>query len=66
MVTKPTLTDLLKEGIAKAPSFIAIERATGIKRQSLMRFFHGRGGLTLVTIETLSKHFGIEVKRKKR
>ncbi len=61
----PTMTDLLRQAIKKSESFRAIQTATGVKRQSLMKFVAGEQSLRLDKADILAKYFGIEVKQRK-
>jgi len=45
---------------------IAIERATGVKRGSIMRFLRGETSLRLDKADALAALFGLELMRKKR
>jgi plasmid maintenance system antidote protein VapI len=63
---KPTMTDQLREALAEAESLRAIERATGVKRQSMMKFLRGEQSLRLDKADKLAKHFGVESRRAKR
>lgn len=56
----PTMTDLLKKAILAAESFRSVERATGVKRQSLMKFVAGEQSLRLDMADRLAAYFGIE------
>jgi hypothetical protein len=60
---QPTMTELLREALAEAESLRAVERATGVVRQSLMKFLRGKS-LRLDKADLLAEHFGIEHKRK--
>lgn len=60
---KPTLTDLLRQGIADSPSLLGLEHATGIKCQSLATFLRGDSMPRLDTVEKLMEHFGIKARR---
>ena len=60
------MTDLLRTAIAGAESFRAIETATGVKRQSLMKFARGEQSLRLDLADRLAQHFGIEVRLRAR
>ena len=55
------MTELLREGLAEAESLRAVERATGLKRQSLAKFLRGEQSLRLDMADKLAAHFGIEV-----
>ena len=60
-----TMTQLLCEAIDEAPSFRGIETATGIKRQTLMKFVREEQSIRLESADTLAEYFGIECRRKK-
>lgn len=47
-------------------SLNAIQRATGIKRQSLATFLRGESTLRLDAADKLAAHFGIECRRVRR
>jgi plasmid maintenance system antidote protein VapI len=57
------MTDLLRAALAEAESLRAVERATGVKRQSLMKFVRGEQTLRLDAADKLAEHFGIVVQR---
>ncbi len=60
-------THALKHAIAESGmSFKAIERESGVKRQSLMRFMRGEQSLRLDMADKLAVHFGIEIRPPKR
>ena len=64
---KDTMTTVLRQAIAESGmSFAALERETGLKRQSLMKFARGKQSLRLDLADTLAAYFQIEVKRKSR
>ena len=63
---KPTMTDLLRQAIVESESFRAVERATGVKRQSLMKFARGEQSLRLDMADKLAACFGIESKRPRK
>lgn len=59
------MTELLRQAIAESDvTFQAMERETGVKRQSLMKFVRGEQSLRLDKADALAAYFGIEVKRK--
>ena len=60
------MTDLLRKALADCESFIAVERATGVKRQSLMKFARGEQSLRLDMADRLAEHFHIGFVRKGR
>ncbi len=60
-----TMTEALKRAIAESGmAHIAIERATGVKRASIMRFLRGEQSLRLDLADRLAAYFGIEVRFK--
>ena len=61
---KQTMTDLLRQALREAESLRAVERATGVKRQSMMKFMACKTSLRLDKADLLAAHFGIEVQRK--
>ena len=60
------MSELLRAGLAEAESLRAVERATGLKRQSLAKFMRGEQSLRLDLADKLAEYFGIEAKRKRR
>ena len=62
---KQTMTELLRDALRKAPSLSAIERATGVKRQSMMKFLRGEQSLRLDKADRLAAHFGLVIHQKK-
>jgi len=62
---KQPMADALQKAIAKSGlAHIAIERATGVKRQSIMRFMRGERSLRLDMADRLAVFFGLEVRTK--
>ena len=61
-----TMSELLRAAIAGAESLNAIQRATGIKRQSLATFLRGESTLRLDAADKLAAYFGIECRRCRR
>ena len=57
------MTELLRQALNQTKSFKAIERETGVVRQSLMKFARGEQSLRLDKADILAKHFGIECER---
>ena len=51
--------------MAEAESLAAIERAIGVKRQSLAKFMRGEQSLRLESADKLAAHFGLEVVKRK-
>ena len=62
--SKPaTITDVLRREIADSElSFMALEEATGLKRQSLMKFARCEQSLRLDMADRLASFFGLELK----
>ena len=62
--TYDTMTEALREAIAASElSFKALERETGVLRQSLMKFARDEQSLRLDAADTLAEFFGIEISR---
>lgn len=61
---QPTLTELLRRALLEADSFIGVERATGVTRQSLMKFARGEQSIRLESADKLAAHFGIVSERR--
>ena len=56
-----TMSDLLRAALKAQPSLNAVEKATGVKRQSLSLFMQGeQASLRLPAAEKLAEYFGIE------
>jgi len=61
-----TMSELLRAALAEGrESLNAIQRATGIKRQSLATFLRGESTLRLDAADKLAAHFGIVCTRRK-
>ncbi len=64
--SKPTsnLTSALRKAIASSEvSFHELERQTGVKRQSLMKFMRAEQSLRLDMADRLAKYFGLKLKK---
>ena len=60
--TYDTMTEALREAIAESElSFKALERETGVLRQSLMKFAADEQSLRLDAADKLAKFFGLAV-----
>ena len=60
------MTAALRQAIAESKvSFHEIERQTGLKRQSLMKFSAGEQSLRLDLADKLAEFFGLEVVKRK-
>ena len=56
-----SMTSLLKQALNAAPSLNAVEKATGVKRQSLALFMRGeQPSLRSEAADKLASYFGIE------
>jgi hypothetical protein len=55
-----TMTELLRAALLDAPSLNAIEKATGVKRQTLAAFMRGEQiSIHLASADALAEYFGI-------
>ncbi len=63
--TLKTMTQALRDAINNSElSFAALERETGVTRQSLMKFARGERSLRLDMADRLAEYFGLEVKKR--
>ena len=61
-----TMTAALRQAIAESElSFHELERQTGIKRQSLMKFAREETSLRLDKADTLAEYFGLEIRKRR-
>jgi plasmid maintenance system antidote protein VapI len=60
------MTEMLREALEAAPSLRAVERATGVKRQSLAKFMRQEQSLRLDMADRLAEYFGIVCEKKER
>ncbi|HJN08921.1 MAG TPA: helix-turn-helix transcriptional regulator [Pirellulaceae bacterium] len=64
--TNETMTDALRDAIAESElSFKALERETGVIRQSLMKFATGEQTIRLDAADKLADYFGLKVVQRK-
>jgi len=56
----PTMTELLRKALQDCDSLNAVEKATGVKRQSLAKFMRGEQSIRLENADLLAGHFGIQ------
>ena len=63
--TEPTMTGLLRKALAECGNYLAVARATGVARMSMMLFLKG-GSLRLDKADALARHFGIRVSASRR
>lgn len=62
-MTQPTMTDVLRDAIRQSgAAHIALERATGVKRGSIMRFVRGERSLRLDKADALAAYFGLTLR----
>ena len=62
-----TITKALRDAINDSElSFAALERETGVVRQSLMKFARGERSLRLDMADKLAEYFGLELTERKR
>jgi plasmid maintenance system antidote protein VapI len=58
--TTGTMTELLRAALLEAPSLNAIQKATGVTRQTLAAFMRGEQiSIHLASADTLAAYFGI-------
>lgn len=63
---KQPFTEALRRALAESGlPHRAIEKATGVKRASIMRFMRGERSLRLDKADALAMFFGIEVAKRK-
>jgi plasmid maintenance system antidote protein VapI len=62
MKMKQPITEVLRQAIVDSGmSFLALERETGVIRQSLMPFARGETGINLDAADKLAVYFGLEL-----
>jgi plasmid maintenance system antidote protein VapI len=62
MTDKQPITDSLRNAINSSElSFLALEKATGVIRQSLMTFARGESGISIEAADKLAVYFGLEL-----
>jgi transcriptional regulator with XRE-family HTH domain len=55
-----TMTELLRAALLEAPSLNAIEKVTGVRRQTLASFMRGEQvSIHLASADALAEYFGI-------
>lgn len=58
-----TLTDILRDAVRKSGvTHSVLERATGVKRASIMRFVAGEQSLRLDKADALAAYFGLTLR----
>ena len=67
MVPKRPITDILRKAVKDSGmTFLALERETGVIRQSLMPFARGETSISLAAADKLAEYFGLELKPETR
>lgn len=62
-----TISETIRQAIIDSGEpHLAIQKATGVKRQSIAKFIRGDQSLRLDMADRLAAHFGIEVTRRNR
>jgi plasmid maintenance system antidote protein VapI len=62
-----SLSDVLRKAIAESGmAHIALERATGVQRHSIIRFVRGSQSLRLDMADRLAVYFGLELRPKRK
>ena len=63
MTNKRTIAEILRDAInASELSFLALERETGVIRQSLMPFARGESSISLDAADKLATYFELELR----
>ena len=65
MNTPQTMTELLRQAL-KGASLYKTAEATGLTRQSLLRFRNGQQSLRLDLADRLAAHFGLETRQTRK
>lgn len=64
MPTKQPITDVLRKAVNDSGmTFLALERETGVIRQSLMPFARGESGISLDAADKLAAYFELELRK---
>ena len=56
------VSKVLRDELAKAGSINSIAVAAGVPQPVLHRFLHGERGLTLLSVDRLAAHLGLELR----
>jgi plasmid maintenance system antidote protein VapI len=63
--SRPPISDLLRQTIAESgTSYNALEKETGVKRASIMRFVRGDQSLRLDKADRLAAFFDLELRKR--
>jgi plasmid maintenance system antidote protein VapI len=61
---RPSITEVLRRAVVESEiSYNALERETGVKRASIMRFVLGKQSLRLDKADRLAKFFGFALRK---
>ena len=60
------MTELLRQALSEVESLRAVERATGVKHPSMIKFLRGDQSLRLDMADKLAAYFSIESRRARR
>jgi plasmid maintenance system antidote protein VapI len=67
MKRRQPISDVLKQAIVNSGlAHIALERETGVKRASIMRFLRGEQSIRLDMADKLAAYFGLELRAKRK
>ena len=61
-----SMTQILRQALLAADNYLAVEKATGVTRQSLMKFARGEQSIRLDMADKLADYFGIECRQVSR
>jgi plasmid maintenance system antidote protein VapI len=65
--TGGVISDVLRRSIIESgAAYSALERTTGVKRASILRFVRATTSLRLDLADRLAAHFGLELRPKKK
>jgi hypothetical protein len=63
MTMRQPITDVLRDAINESGlPFLALEKATGVLRQSLVLFARGEAGINADAADKLAVYFGLELR----
>ena len=63
MPHKQPISEVLRRAVVESElSFLALERETGVIRQSLMPFARGEASISLAAADKLADYFGLELR----
>jgi plasmid maintenance system antidote protein VapI len=64
---KSPITDLLRKTVAQSGvPLLVLQRETGVKRASIMRFLRGQQSLRLDKADALADYFGLRLVRERK